>query len=701
MHTGAKCRGPRIGSRPSGENEGCMRSNLLARLLVALALVLAAMVGSIPAGATAFSTDQSDLWWNPDESGWGVQFVQTGSIVFATMYVYGPSGQPIWYIATLEPQPTADTWSGDLYMGTGPWFGTAPFNPASVAGHKVGTMTWTALSTESGVLTYVVDGVPVSKTIYRQTLRYDDFAGLYNGSFYFTRGCGPLVFQGSSTPILVTQGTNRLVVKASFDPRSSPNGIYNYCTFTGDYVQFGHFGRSQGTFDCEDGSHGTHNFTEMTVQTVGWTRLWSALLAGVDDSGCAIGGHLFGTSGPAPAAAAPTCNITPSQTVSAGTSVTLALANCSPGTGLTYSWNQGSLAGAQVSTAATYTTPPLTATTTYFATVSANGSSTTYQTTVSVNPLAPPPKCSITPSQAVDANTSVTLALADCSPGTGLTYSWNHGSPAGPQVSTAATYTTPPLTATTTYFATVSADGRSTTYLSTVSVNPLAPPPKCSITPSQAVDANTSVTLALADCSPGTGLTYSWNHGSPAGPQVSTAATYTTPPLTATTTYFATVSANGRSTTYLSTVSVNPPPLPGSCSAYTGVNLGDLHFDGARVATSGVSGSDVVVGRIVVPSGWAGKVASIAIYEYDDPQYAKKAYLSKSPCDFTTVWPAYNEGNSMSLMVSFETSISNAVRMNAGEFWYLTVKNERLSGAPSCASGSSCNFAITMSVPSF
>jgi hypothetical protein len=486
------------------------------------------MVGSIPAGATAFSTDQSDLWWNPAESGWGVQFVQTGSNVFATMYVYGPSGEPIWYIATLEPQAAADTWSGDLYMGTGPWFGTAPFNPASVAGRKVGTMTWTAPSTESGALTYVVDGVPVSKTIYRQTLRYDDFAGSFSGSFYFTRGCGPLVFQGSSTPILVTHGTNQLVVKASVGAPSSPSSIDNYCTFTGDYVQFGHFGRSQGTFDCEDGSHGTHNFTEMTVQTVGWTKLWSALLAATDDSGCAISGHLFGTSGPTPTASAPTCSITPSQTVNAGTSVTLALANCSPGTGLTYSWNQGS----------------------------------------------------------------------------------------------------------------------------------------------------------------------------PAGPQVSTAATYTTPPLTATTTYFATVSANGRSTTYLSTVSVNAPPLPGSCSAYTGVNMGDLHFDGARVATSGVSGSDVVVGRIVVPSGWAGKVASIAIYEYDDPAYAKKAYLSKNPCDFTTVWPAYNEGNSMNLKVSFETSMSNAVRMNAGEIWYLTVKNERLSGAPSCASGSSCNFAITMSVPS-
>jgi hypothetical protein len=38
--------------------------------------------------ATAYSTDQSDLWWNPNESGWGMQVVQTGSVIFVTMFVY-------------------------------------------------------------------------------------------------------------------------------------------------------------------------------------------------------------------------------------------------------------------------------------------------------------------------------------------------------------------------------------------------------------------------------------------------------------------------------------------------------------------------------------------------------------------------------------------------------------------------------------
>ena len=32
--------------------------------------------------ATAFSTDQSDLWWVPSESGWGMQLVHRGSLIF-------------------------------------------------------------------------------------------------------------------------------------------------------------------------------------------------------------------------------------------------------------------------------------------------------------------------------------------------------------------------------------------------------------------------------------------------------------------------------------------------------------------------------------------------------------------------------------------------------------------------------------------
>lgn len=88
------------------------------------------------------------------------------------------------------------------------------------------------------------------------------------------------------------------------------------------------------------------------------------------------------------------------------------------------------------------------------------------------------------------------------------------------------------------------------------------------------------------------------------------------------------------------------------------------------------------------------------MFEYIDGQYAKKMYVTKSPCDFSAAWPAYGEGNSMNVQATFQNPMYNAVNMNPGDVWYITVKNERLNGAESCAQGASCNFALTLSAPS-
>ena len=57
-----------------------IRPILAVALLVALGLVR-------PAWATSWSNDQSDLWWNASENGWGIQFVQRGSTIFATIQI--------------------------------------------------------------------------------------------------------------------------------------------------------------------------------------------------------------------------------------------------------------------------------------------------------------------------------------------------------------------------------------------------------------------------------------------------------------------------------------------------------------------------------------------------------------------------------------------------------------------------------------
>src|SRR2546423_1535665 len=89
-----------------------------------------------PAYSTSFTTDQIDLYYIPNESGWGIQLVQRGSVIFATIFIYGPSNTPTWYVATLQFAGNL-TWTGDLFATTGPYFGTVPFNSATVVATKV------------------------------------------------------------------------------------------------------------------------------------------------------------------------------------------------------------------------------------------------------------------------------------------------------------------------------------------------------------------------------------------------------------------------------------------------------------------------------------------------------------------------------------------------------------------------------------
>ena len=114
----------------------------LLRRLAATALL--GLAFAIPAHATPYSTDYSDLWWvGPAEDGWGVNFIQQGDIIFATFFVYGPDSTARWFVApAMRPtgtQPsTGHRFSGDLYQTTGPWFG-GTFDPTQVAGSVVGT----------------------------------------------------------------------------------------------------------------------------------------------------------------------------------------------------------------------------------------------------------------------------------------------------------------------------------------------------------------------------------------------------------------------------------------------------------------------------------------------------------------------------------------------------------------------------------
>ena len=222
---------------------------------------------SSPAQSTSFSTDQSDLWWNAGESGWGIQFVQRGSVIFATMFVYDQANVPHWYSATLN-STGGFNWSGALIATTGPWFGTVPFNPATVTIASVGTMTWSAQTVDSGTLAYNVGAVAVTKNLVRQPIAMDNFSGHYGGGIHQTAtSCFNPAFNGTTESIGVLNVTQN---GAAITLQSFPtNGLS--CSFPGTLTQAGQFGDVIGSYACNDGETGTFHIFEMQVNITGLT----------------------------------------------------------------------------------------------------------------------------------------------------------------------------------------------------------------------------------------------------------------------------------------------------------------------------------------------------------------------------------------------------------------------------------------------
>ena len=70
--------------------------------VVVLALVaLVTGLSTPPAVHAAVTNNYSDVWWNPNESGWGVNISQQADFLFVSFFVYGPIGQPFWHTAQL------------------------------------------------------------------------------------------------------------------------------------------------------------------------------------------------------------------------------------------------------------------------------------------------------------------------------------------------------------------------------------------------------------------------------------------------------------------------------------------------------------------------------------------------------------------------------------------------------------------------
>ena len=124
--------------------------------------LLTAVLLCLPLSAVAQSTpnaDYTDMWWNPNESGWGISFMQHSNQAYATWYTYDPretepstqQKKPLWIVMTGGTWTSPSSITGRAYVLNGtPYFQGGSNRTVT----DVGTFTLTFSSLSSGTFSY-------------------------------------------------------------------------------------------------------------------------------------------------------------------------------------------------------------------------------------------------------------------------------------------------------------------------------------------------------------------------------------------------------------------------------------------------------------------------------------------------------------------------------------------------------------------
>lgn len=228
------------------------------------AAFLACLGLSLPAAATSFSPDYTDIWLTQTEPGWGINIIQQRETIFASMFLYGADNTPRWYYAS-NLTGSQTSFSGTLYRTLGTYF-AAPWNPSQLQGAIiVGSMTITFSSPTAATLVYSVDGVPITKQLVRNNFRENNLAGNYLGGFVANASQCSVSTGGGLfivNELTVDHSTSNVRFTVVFTPSGGPAS----CAFTGPYVQTGKIGSiTNGTWSCSGSAtnFGTFSLTEI------------------------------------------------------------------------------------------------------------------------------------------------------------------------------------------------------------------------------------------------------------------------------------------------------------------------------------------------------------------------------------------------------------------------------------------------------
>ena len=109
-----------------------------------------------------------DLWWNPSESGWGLNIAHQGDVLFITWFTYDTDGKALWFVGSDVRKTGNATYAGTLYRTVGPPVSASPWDPSKVSRIPTGSARLTFSDDNNATFSYTVGAMSGSKPITRQ-----------------------------------------------------------------------------------------------------------------------------------------------------------------------------------------------------------------------------------------------------------------------------------------------------------------------------------------------------------------------------------------------------------------------------------------------------------------------------------------------------------------------------------------------------
>lgn len=209
-------------------------------------LACAALIAfSCPAEAINYQ----DWWWNPSQSGMGVNIGHEANTIVAVWFLYGDDGKATFFYmdGRLNGNAVGGTINSPLYRVTGMPPGPS-FNPASVVATAVGSASINFTSDTTAVLTYSYDNGSHAGTLNLQRWSYAPLVvdGTYQFLMRRVNSCGlrpPLPIFDRVQGVVSTTG-NTLNLKLT---SSSGEPI---CSFSINHSQSGSIIEGVGAASC-------------------------------------------------------------------------------------------------------------------------------------------------------------------------------------------------------------------------------------------------------------------------------------------------------------------------------------------------------------------------------------------------------------------------------------------------------------------